>query len=577
MICVGYTLAVPSDLQLEQVLRNQFGLESFRTAQIDVIKSIVAGRDTLCVMPTGAGKSLCYQLPAVALGGLALVVSPLISLMRDQVRFLNSKGIAARMLASDQSPDERAEVMDELHRGFEGLLYVSPERFAAGGFLSQATKWKPKLLAVDEAHCVSQWGHDFRPDYSNLGIVRRALKNELGDVPVIALTATATREVRADISASLGLREPLVVVTGFDRPNLIYECRRTSTELEKMETLHKLLSAEPGSSIVYCATRKAVDETTEQLSRMFKKRQIDPYHAGMDPARRAASQRAFMDTPGAIAVATIAFGMGINKPDTRLVVHFNMPGTMENYYQEAGRAGRDTAPAKCVLLYSPRDMKIHEFFIGRIGTEKTRENSMPLPVETIELLKARATAKLELIERYAKSRVCRRQQILDYFGDRAKAEGCSCDVCRSGTGQEREESAPASPELTLLVKQLLSAVARVNGRFGVGTVADMLCANPTPNTERAKLDELSTWGLLKAQKPNRVMAMIYRLVEARLVEQFDPDQNARPRVRLSPLGVRVMRGEEAVWDELREILPSPIKIKIKGERAPRKRRTKKPA
>jgi len=540
-----------SDAQLHEILHERFGLQTFRPSQLDVIRAVLDGRDTLCVMPTGAGKSLCFQLPAVVRKGVTLVVSPLISLMRDQVRFLKLRGIEAHMLSSDQSPEEKAEANAAIQNGFNGLLYVSPERFATGNFLSTAVRMNPVCLAIDEAHCVSQWGHDFRPDYSNLSVVRRAL----GDVPCVALTATATREVRADIAQLLSLREPLIVVTGFDRPNLSYECRRAGTEFDKLDHLRKLVQGEPGGVIVYCATRKAVDETTHFLANLFKERTVLSYHAGMDLQARARNQREFMDTLGAIAVATIAFGMGINKPDTRLVVHYNLPGSMENYYQEAGRAGRDSAPARCVLLHSPRDTKIHQFFIDRIGQESNREGRT-LSVELIEQLKARATAKLDLVERYSKTRVCRRQQILDYFGDRTTAIGCSCDVCRLGTASGREESEPATPELTLLVRQLLSGVARLNERFGVGMVADLLCGNETEKTQRAQLGTLSTWGILKPLKPNVVMSMIYRLIDHRLVEQFDPEMNGRPRVRLSSLGVRVMRGEEAVWDDLREILPS---------------------
>src|SRR3954452_14672911 len=328
---------------LREQLQNLFGLDEFRPAQRGVIEDVLAGKDVLCVMPTGAGKSLCYQLPTSVQGGLTVVVSPLISLMADQVQQLRDEGLPAMLINSSQTPAEQREAIAELHRGFTGLLYVAPERFASGAFLSNLERLPVKLLAVDEAHCISQWGHDFRPEYSQLGEVRK----KLGSPPTIALTATATDDVRADIIHRLGLREPSIVVTGFDRPNLAYESRRASKNAEKDRALIDLLRQELGSGIVYCSTRKAVDGVTAMLSGNLTDRPVFAYHAGMDQAARASNQERFMTTPRAIAVATNAFGMGINKPDVRLVIHYNLPGTLEAYYQEAGRAGRDRLQSRC--------------------------------------------------------------------------------------------------------------------------------------------------------------------------------------------------------------------------------------
>ena len=556
-------------LDLREHLQNLFGLDDFRPAQREVIEDVLRGRDVLCVMPTGAGKSLCYQLPAAVQGGLTIVVSPLISLMEDQVQQLRDEGLSCHLLNSALAPGEKRKVMQELEGGFEGLLYVAPERFWSADFQAMMERGKvnPKLFAVDEAHCISQWGHDFRPEYSRLGEIRE----KLGGPPCIALTATASSDVRADIHRRLALKEPHVVVTGFDRTNLLYECRRVPKANEKDGELLALLKQEPGSSIVYCATRKAVDEVTALLSGAIKDRPIFAYHAGMDQSARTANQERFMSTPRAVAVATNAFGMGINKPDIRLVVHYNIPGTLEAYYQEAGRGGRDGLPSRCVILFSYQDRYTQEFFIDKIGEENP--NADPVVIED---LKEHARRKLELMLRYAQTHRCRRQMILDYFGDPATAEDCHCDVCRRAKGETDAAAAGAqvviADEVVTLTRQLLSAVARLNGKFGVGVVAEVLAGADNERTQRWGFDRLSVFGLLRAHSIKRIIAMLHRLMEAGLARQRDPDGvKFRPVVELTAAGVSVMKGEQLPPASLADLLPRRASANSSAPRRPASR------
>ena len=442
---------IPTMPELREQLQNLFGLDDFRPAQRGVIEDVLAGKDVLCVMPTGAGKSLCYQLPTSVQGGLTIVVSPLISLMADQVQQMRDEGLPAMLLNSSQNAAEQREAIAELHRGFTGLLYVAPERFASAAFMANLAQLQVKLFAVDEAHCISQWGHDFRREYSQLGEVRK----KLGSPTTIALTATATDDVRADIIHRLALREPSIVVTGFDRPNLAYESRRASKNSEKDRALISLLRQELGSGIIYCSTRRAVDEITAMLSEHLTDRPIFAYHAGMDQAARASNQERFMTTQRSVAVATNAFGMGINKPDIRFVIHYNIPGTLEAYYQEAGRAGRDGQLSRCIVLFSFQDKHTQEFFIDKIGAEGDLDEKVR------EQLQERAHAKLELVIKYASTHRCRRQMILDYFGDEAEVLNCQCDVCRRGEIGAMDIPTVMPDEVTMLVRQLLSGIAQI--------------------------------------------------------------------------------------------------------------------
>lgn len=381
--------------QLDSYL-SRFRLTAFRPGQEDVIRTVLAGRDCLCVMPTGGGKSLCYQLPALALDGLTVVVSPLIALMKDQVDQLGALGLPVTYINSTLSPDEQAARLQAVASGQVKMVYAVPERFRSPRFVEAVRAAGLRLLAIDEAHCISQWGHDFRPDYARLGHFREVL----GNPPTIALTATATSDVRRDIVEQLNFTEPETFVRGFARDNLFYRVWKTSGEREKTERLVEFLEATPGSGIIYASTRRRTEEVAEAIGKRLR-RKVVAYHAGLLPEPRKAAQEAFMQGKVEIIVATTAFGMGIDKSDVRFVVHYNLPGTLEGYYQEAGRAGRDGLPSECLLLYNASDRYIQEWFIesaypGPENVELVYEYLASLDTDPIELTQQEIKERLAL-------------------------------------------------------------------------------------------------------------------------------------------------------------------------------------
>lgn len=405
-------LAPPPEASLNTVLRDVFGHDAFRRYQEEVVRSVLAGRDAFVVLPTGGGKSLCYQLPARLLPGVCLVVSPLISLMKDQVDAATAKGIAAAYLNSSQAPAEQKAVLHRLMSGDLDLLYVAPERFPLPGFLDVLERIRLCLIAIDEAHCISMWGHDFRPDYLALPDKLRRFPG----VPVAAFTATATLRVQQDIVTRLNLRAPLQVRASFNRPNLRYEVRRKN-DVER-QILRYVAAQGRRSGIVYRTTRCKVEETARALAREGLR--ALPYHAGLDADTRRRNQEAFDRGDTDVIVATIAFGMGIDKPDIRYVVHGELPKNLESYYQETGRAGRDGAPAHCLLFFDWNDVPILEFFIEKVRDDRQRRI---------------AERKLDEMIRFVESRECRRRQLLAYFDERYAPANCgNCDRCLPDQG-----------------------------------------------------------------------------------------------------------------------------------------------
>src|SRR5580698_1202214 len=455
----------PAVAAAKGVLRKIFGFESFRPGQADIVSAILEGRDVLAVMPTGSGKSLCYQLPALMRDGLTVVVSPLIALMRNQVAQLSANGIAAASLNSANDPVENRAILDRLGRGELRLVYVAPERLVKSDTLALLKRAKVSLLAVDEAHCISQWGHDFRPEYAALG----AVQAELGGVQTVAFTATADAATRTDILAKLFPRAPVVFVHGFDRPNLrLAMAAKTGGRKQVAE----FVTAHRGQSgIVYCSSRRKTEELAEFLRQSGVK--ALPYHAGMEPRMRSHNQDVFLQDDGIVVVATVAFGMGIDKPDVRFVLHADMPANIESYYQEIGRAGRDGLAADTLTLYGMGDIRLR-----RLQIDDSDSSDEQKRVE-----RQRLNALVSLCE----SPRCRRQTLLNYFGETAEPCG-NCDFCCDGA---------EVIDGTIAAQKALSAMVRTGERFGTEHLTNVLIGENSEAVEKFGHGRLPTFGVGK--------------------------------------------------------------------------------
>ena len=477
-------------MDLAGTLKKHFGYDQFRPLQREIISDSLAGRDVFVLMPTGGGKSLCFQLPALIRQGLTIVVSPLISLMKDQVDALQASGIPATYLNSTLDRKDAVARWRGLHHGHYRMLYVAPERLMLDTFLERALNWNIAQFAIDEAHCISEWGHDFRPEYREL----KKLRTHFPDVPMMALTATATERVRADIVKQLKLREPRCYVASFNRPNLFY---RVVPKTAPYEQLLEFIRSRPNDSgIVYCASRKSAESVARNLNE--DEVSAKPYHAGLTSFERTKNQEAFLRDDVRVVTATIAFGMGINKPNVRFVVHYDLPKNLESYYQETGRAGRDGLPSECVLLFSASDVAKQLHFIDEKSEPEGRI----------------ARTQLQQMVHYAETRDCRRVTLLGYFGETFTKPSCEgCDNCLS----PRETF-----DGTIPAQKFLSCVHRIHAKsgfgFGVNHIADVLRGADTEAIRQRSHNELSTYGIGRELKREAWQAIGRELLRLGLIE-----------------------------------------------------------
>lgn len=468
-------------LNMQSLLKKHFGYDAFRPLQAEIIDNVLSGKDTFVLMPTGGGKSMCFQLPALKLKGLTLVISPLIALMKDQVDGLRANGIPAAFINSSLDAGQIKKTLKKAEAGETKILYAAPERFAASSFRDFLAKADLSLIAIDEAHCISEWGHDFRPDYRNLSILKKLFPG----VPLIALTATATEKVRADILSHLSIPKARSFVSSFNRENLHIKIIEKKQAFSKLAGLLEAYRRE--SAIVYCFSRKETEEVAENL-RLNNFKAL-AYHAGLPPEKRKSVQDSFVNDQTDIIVATIAFGMGIDKPDVRLVVHYTFPKTLEGYYQEIGRAGRDGLPSECVMFYTYADLRRHEYFVNQI-----RDGS----------LRQKAWEKLDQVLQFAGITACRKKYLLDYFGEKLEGNCNSCDICNT----KREKF-----DATVAAQKIMSAILKTGSNFGRNYIIDILLGKNTQKIRINRHNELSVFGIVRDHSEDELGQIIKQLVD----------------------------------------------------------------
>lgn len=500
------------------VLKDYFGHDSFRDGQEQIVDALLDGRDALCIMPTGAGKSMCYQIPALLFDGVTIVVSPLISLMKDQVGSLVQSGVPAAYINSSLSYPQFLRVLSNTEHGKYKIIYVAPERLLTDGFLDTCKKIKISMVAVDEAHCVSQWGQDFRPSYLKIISFVESLANR----PIVgAFTATATNDVKEDIKKILRLENPFEITTGFDRPNLFFGVIKSSSKDEKLIDL--IRERGDRSGIVYCATRKNVESVCELLcDNGFS---ATRYHAGLDEYERRKNQEDFVFDRKNIMVATNAFGMGIDKSNVTYVIHYNMPKNIESYYQEAGRAGRDGGEADCILLYSPKDVRLNRFMI------ENSEGNDELTIEENEQIRERDFERLKHMTFYSTTNDCLRGFILRYFGGDKKAYCGKCSNCLS---------VHKLVDVTIDAQKIMSCIARTGQRYGKTVICDVLKGSKSEKILKAELNSQSTYGIMKEVTARHIFGTIDFLAE----KEYISADNETEALKLLPKSRDVLFGRE---------------------------------
>ena len=498
----------------------------FRPGQEEIIRTVLGGRDAMAVMPTGQGKSLCYQLPATLLPGLTLVISPLIALMQDQVMAMRQRKIAAAAFHSGLTALEKNRVMQDLRHRRVQLLYLAPERMQHEGFLQLLRSLWVSLLVVDEAHCISQWGHDFRPDYLKIGRLRQELTNP----PSLALTATATARVQNDICRRLSLRDPFQLVAGFRRDNLAFSVHRCEFRQDKLAMLGRVVrGVEKGTILVYCATRRTVEEVAAWLGQ--SRDSVGYYHAGLSDEERRLAHDNFRRGSLRILVATNAFGMGIDKSDVRLVVHFDVPGSLEAYYQEAGRAGRDGRRAACVLLFHERDVATQEYFIEQASKGPDGGDRA-----------GRMKTLLQEMMGYVSTSTCRQLAILEYFSDEAERALGPCGLCDRCVAPIRRPSRTASQEMTVSARDVLETVSWSGGRFGLNRIVDILRGSRSKALLACGAAGCPTYGICRAQTKPSVTARVKGLIDSGYLQVEGTEY---PTLEVTRKGREVLQGISA--------------------------------